>query len=53
MFKCPQCGREMELVGARPNDEFPPTYFIYRCAEHGIFHFSKGSDFIAGLPPKD
>ena len=29
-------------------------HFLYRCPEHGIYHFSRtAKDFIPGLPPDD
>jgi hypothetical protein len=53
MFNCPKCSRQMEYVGSRPESDSPAKYFLYRCLEHGIYHFSNGTNFIPGLPPDD
>jgi hypothetical protein len=53
MFKCPKCGRHMEYAGSRPASDSPPKYFLYRCPEHGVYHFSGETHLVEGLPPDD
>jgi len=44
----------MEYAGSRAGSDSPAKYFLYRCPEHGIYHFSRtAKDFIPGLPPDD
>jgi len=56
---CPQCGRPLQFEDAnspkRPVLRSDPpadrTYFVWRCPEHGLFHYGTETPLTAGPPP--
>ena len=43
----------MEYAGSRRESDCSAKYFLYRRAEHGLYHFRNGVDLTPGLPPND
>lgn len=46
-LNCPRCGRPMETV---ETTEAGGRAHVYRCREHGYFHFSERTALTPGKP---
>ena len=48
-LNCPRCGLPLDCIETLESPEHP-TFYIYKCASHGLFHFSECTDLGPGLP---
>jgi hypothetical protein len=58
-LNCPHCGRRMHFVNAnsprapvlKSDPPAPPTFFVFECPQHGLFHYGPKTPLTAGPPP--
>ena len=46
---CPRCGVLLHCIETLESPE-QPTFYIYKCVSHGLFHLSERTDLSPGLP---